>query len=154
MTAPSARTDTIELRAPTPDDHRAIAALLAELEHPIDVADIPARLDAVERDGGTALIAVDGDGTPLGLMTMARFSTLHVPGSTAYITALIVTAAAQGKGVGRAFVDAAREWALRNGCVRLTVTSAEHRAGAHAFYPACGMPYTGRRFSVMLDAPR
>jgi hypothetical protein len=30
----------------------------------------------------------------------------------------------------------------------LLVTSAEHRAAAHAFYPACGMPYTGRRFAT------
>jgi hypothetical protein len=30
----------------------------------------------------------------------------------------------------------------------LSVTSAEHRADAHAFYPRCGLPYTGRRFAA------
>ena len=49
-----------------------------------------------------------------------------------------------------ALVEAAEGWAVRAGCVRLTVTSAEHRADAHAFYPACGIPYTGRRFARAL----
>ena len=56
------------------------------------------------------------------------------------------------RGVGKAFIAAATNWAQKHGCARLSVTSAEHRADAHAFYPACGLPYTGRRFSVLLKA--
>jgi GNAT superfamily N-acetyltransferase len=69
----------------------------------------------------------------------------------AYITALVTAAAARGRGVGRALVAEAVEWARREGCVRISVTSAEHRADAHAFYPACGLPYTGRRFGTTLE---
>jgi hypothetical protein len=32
----------------------------------------------------------------------------------------------------------------------LSVTSAEHRADAHQFYPRCGLPYSGRRFTKNL----
>jgi GNAT superfamily N-acetyltransferase len=53
--------------------------------------------------------------------------------------------------VGRALVNAIEQWARERGADRLSVTSAEHRSGAHAFYPACGFPYTGRRFSKSLD---
>jgi len=44
------------------------------------------------------------------------------------------------RGVGQLLVEAAKRWARDHGCVRLSVTSAERRADAHAFYPACGLP--------------
>jgi len=47
-------------------------------------------------------------------------------------------------------VAAAMDWARQHRCVRLSVTSAERRSNAHAFYVACGLPYTGRRFTVAI----
>ena len=141
------------LRAPMPADTPAIASLLAELGHPTPPADIPSLLAALIHEGGTVVLAEANDGAPLGLLALARPTPVPAPGAVGYITALVVAAAARGRGVGRALVAAARQWAMQNGCARLTVNSAEHRADAHAFYPACGMPYTGRRFSVPLVAP-
>ena len=142
------------LRAATPDDAVAVAALLGELGYPVDPNAVPDRLSAIRAEGGAAMLAVDGEGTAVALMCLARHRVLHADGSVAYITALVVTAAVRGKGVGRALVAAAFRWARENGCVRISVTSAEHRADAHAFYPSCGMPYTGRRFAAPVgDAP-
>jgi GNAT superfamily N-acetyltransferase len=141
------------LREATSADASVVAALLTELGHPTDAAEVPERMAAVRSEGGTALLAVTDGGEPLGLMCLARHVALHAPGPIAYITALVTTSAARRRGVGRAFVDAAKEWALRERCVRISVTSGEHRADAHAFYPACGLPYTGRRFSASLEAP-
>jgi GNAT superfamily N-acetyltransferase len=73
---------------------------------------------------------------------------LHAGGAVAYITALVTTKRWQGRGIGRKLVSAAFRWAEEHGCVRLSMTSAEHRADAHAFYPGCGLPYTGRRFAA------
>ena len=136
------------LREATADDAQLIAALLGELGHPASADDIPERMRAVVREGGRVLLAF-GDGAPLGLMCLARLSTIHSD-PVAYITALVTTSAARRTGIGRAFVEEAKRWAVANGCVRLTVTSAEKRADAHAFYPACGLPYTGRRFATSL----
>jgi GNAT superfamily N-acetyltransferase len=143
--------DQFHLRAATADDAATIATLLSELGYQARPADIPQRLAAVAREGGTVLLAIDDDSTALGLMCLARHSAIHSPGPFAYITALVTTFAARRRGVGRVFVECARDWAAENGCVRITVTSAEHRTDAHAFYPAVGMPYTGRRFSAMID---
>ena len=66
------------------------------------------------------------------------------------IMALVVSPDARGRGVGRTLVRAAEQWAMERGCGQIMVTSAEHRADAHAFYPACGMQYTGRRFAKKL----
>ena len=141
----------IRLRAATADDSESIAALLSELGHPTRASDIPASLSAVTREGGAALVAVDDRDHPLGLMTLARHSSLHAGGPIAYITALVTAGTARRRGIGQLLVAQAKAWARENGCVRLTVTSAERRADAHAFYPACGLPYTGRRFATAIE---
>ena len=101
---------------------------------------------------GAALVAVDARDRPLGLVSLSRHVSLHAPGPIAYITALVTASTARRRGVGQLLVDAAKDWATAHGCVRLSVTSAERRADAHAFYPACGLPYTGRRFSMDISA--
>jgi GNAT superfamily N-acetyltransferase len=141
------------LRDATPADADVIARLLTELGHPTASADVPDRMTAVLKENGRIVIA-DVDDSPLGLMCLARHSALHASGPIAYITALVTTSAARRKGVGRALVEEAKRWALANGCVRLSVTSAEKRTDAHAFYPSCGLPFTGRRFATSLsDTP-
>lgn len=149
-----ARAD-LRIRAAGPADAEVIAALLAHLGYPTDADAIPARLAAVVAAGGTVLLAVDDRAAVLGLMGLQSYPVLHAAAPVAYITALVVTPEARGRGVGRALVAAAEAWARRAGCGRLTVTSAERRADAHAFYPAAGLPYTGRRFSrpLPIDEP-
>lgn len=98
------------------------------------------------------MLAVDESDTPLGLISLTRHWGLHASGPVAYIMALVIAEEARGLGVGKMLVAFAKKWGLANGCERITVTSAEHRDGAHAFYPAVGMPYTGRRFSATLTA--
>jgi GNAT superfamily N-acetyltransferase len=140
------------LRYATPEDAHVLADLLAQLGHPTSASEIPSRLAALISEGGAVLLATEAAGTPLGMISLTRHTPLHADGPIAYITALVTTAAARRRGVGRAFISAAKEWARSRGCVRITVTSAERRTDAHAFYPACGLPYTGRRFSALLDA--
>lgn len=134
------------------DDAPVVARLLGELGYPTEAADVPRRLDAIRREGNDVFVAVDQGGEICGLISLVHFATIHAPAPTAYIAALVVSSSARGRGVGRALVDHAKRWAAQRGCERLSVTSAERRADAHAFYPACGMPYTGRRFST--DIPR
>jgi GNAT superfamily N-acetyltransferase len=141
---------SIQLRDANGGDASVIATLLSELGHPASAAEIPKRMDVVVGEGGAVLLAVDESGAVLGLMSLARHVVIHAPGPVAYITALVTASAARRRGVGQMFVEAAKAWARERGCVRLTVTSAEHRADAHAFYPACGMPYNGRRFSTAI----
>lgn len=135
-------------------DAEAMAGLLGELGYPTTASALPERLRALESEGSTVFVAISDDGVIHGMASVARHATIHADAPVAYITALVTSAAARGKGVGRALVAAAEQWARQKGCAKLTVTSAEHRADAHAFYPACGMPYTGRRFSKTLAPTR
>ena len=140
----------MRIRAAEPRDAAAVAHLLAHLGYPADAGEVAPRLSAVRDAGDAVLLAVDGDDAALGLIGLHRVAVLHAAAPVAYITALVTAPEARGRGVGRSLVAAAESWARERGCTRLTVTSAEHRADAHAFYPACGMSYTGRRFSKPL----
>jgi GNAT superfamily N-acetyltransferase len=141
------------IRAAAPDDAPVLAHLLRQLGYDTPPADIPSRLAAIAGEGGVAVVAEDGDGHVVALGTGSRHATLHAGAQVAYITALVVDENARGAGAGRALVAALERWAVHHGCTRIAVTSAEHRADAHAFYPRCGFPYTGRRFSKTLAPP-
>ncbi len=145
--------DAIILRSASDRDAGVIASHLQQLGYPAEALDIPPRLAGIRRQGGEIFLASDNTGANLGLMSLANLSVLHGPGPVAYITALVTSESARRKGVGRKLVEAAKKWAADQGCVRITVTSAEHRADAHAFYPSCGLPYTGRRFTATIDRP-
>jgi len=142
----------ITVRAAVADDAPAIAHLLAQLGYPTAASAIPPRLAALASEGSIALVAVDTDDRVLGLASAARHATLHSDPCTAYITALVTDESARRRGVGRHLVAALEQWARQNRCGRLSVTSAERRADAHAFYPSCGFPYSGRRFTKTLHS--
>ncbi len=141
----------VRVRAATDADAPMLARLLAELGYPSPAEQMAGRLRAMRDDGSEAMVAVGDDDVPIGLACMTTHVALHADAPTGYITALVTSSASRGTGVGRALVAAAESWARARGCTKLSVTSAEHRADAHAFYPRCGMPYTGRRFSKSLD---
>jgi GNAT superfamily N-acetyltransferase len=144
-------TPEIRVRTATADDADDIARLLGELGYPADPREVPSRLSAMRNQGGTVVLAIDSTGAALGMMALARLFTLHSSAPVAYITALVTAQSARRHGVGRMLVEEAKSWARAMGCNRLTLTSAEHRSDAHAFYPSCGLPYTGRRFATSIS---
>jgi GNAT superfamily N-acetyltransferase len=144
--------EEIRLRDARVEDSQVIARLLGELGYPTDPVQVPGRMKAVLAEGGAVMLAVDANDAVLGLMCLARHSALHVSSPVAYITALVTAPEARRRGVGRLLVEEAKGWALSMGCIRLTLTSAEHRTDAHEFYPSCGLPYTGRRFATAIPA--
>ena len=155
MTAPVTRTGeprdaAIEIRPATAADAPALADLLGHLGYPADALDLPARLDRLRAAGDDALIAL-GDGAALGLATVHARAVLHSATPVAQLTALVVSPAARGRGVGRALVAVAERWARDHGATRLVVTTALHRAEAPLFYERLGFDHTGRRYVKRLD---
>ncbi|HEU4642520.1 MAG TPA: GNAT family N-acetyltransferase [Gemmatimonadaceae bacterium] len=147
MTAPGA--GELRIRAAHAADAPAVAPLITELGYPTEPSAIPSRLAALDPERDAILVATRGDAV-LGVMGLHRFHVVHRARPVAYITLMVIAAGARGTGIGRRLVEAAEGWARERGCERLTVTSGAERAGAHAFYERCGIPYTGRRFSKTL----
>lgn len=136
----------MRIRAARAADAPALAQLVVHLGYPSTPEELPPRLAVVEGQGDTVLVAEDDAGRVIGFSALHVMHTLHQRRPLGYITAFVTDPAAQRTGVGRKLLEASESWAREKGCYRLTVTSAEQRAGAHGFYEACGYPLTGRRF--------
>ena len=121
-------------------DAAAIGALLAELGYATDPADAEARL------AGTTTLVAELDGEVAGVLTLALVPVLHEPGDWCRITMLVVAERARRRGLARALVAEAEEVARAGGCVRVEVTSALHRDGAHEFYRGMGYGQVSEHF--------
>ena len=140
----------VAIRPAEDADAPELAALLAHLGYPADAADLPDRLLRLRSDGDDAFVAVL-DGETVGLATVHARAVLHVARPVAQLTALVVPPAMRGRGVGRALVVAAEQWARAQDADRLVVTTALHRAEAPLFYERLGFEHTGRRYVRKLE---
>jgi GNAT superfamily N-acetyltransferase len=80
------------------------------------------------------------------MITTYRLRTLHRPGDICRITALVIDESARGAGVGSLLVEEVERYARTTDCVRVEVTSAAQRTGAHAFYLRLGYIDYPKRF--------
>jgi len=133
----------LSIRRITSSDVPSAAALLAELGYPTTEADLGERLKAIATNPDDAVLVAAEDGNILGLVSVHSFEMIHRPGRLGRVTALVVAAAARGRGVGAELLGAAEAHLRAKGCVKLEVTSGEQRSPAHDFYAAKG--YTEER---------
>lgn len=116
---------------------------------PADIASAPFATGS-SRDGGT-LVARDGDGSWLGVVTVEREQGREKRRHIAWVLRMYVTRSAAGRGVGRALLLAALERARQMpGVAKVNLTVAEHNAAAVHLYQSVGF----RPFSREPDAFR
>jgi GNAT superfamily N-acetyltransferase len=131
------------VRAYEEADHAAIEKLAPRLQ--IGVApwiDAQAALEAVrgwvEASLATNTVFVaDENGAVVGFVSVKERT--HWSGAReAYVGELVVAEEAEGKGVGRALMAAAEQWARDRGLARMSLETGAANAGARAFYAALG----------------
>lgn len=140
----------VHVRRADRNDAHSIARLLGQLGYPTAAPAIPERLERLAAGGRSAAWVAVVDDAIVGLATAHVYSALNRARDVASLTLLVVDEAARRSGVGRALVGAVEEFAREADCERLTVTTHEDRAGAQAFYPSIGLPFTGRRYGKTL----
>ena len=142
----------IVIRAARRTDVAEIGRLFAILGYPMEDEVLDRRFAAFESAGESALVAEGPEGTSLiGLATLHATPVLHRAGGVGRVTALVVDPSARGRGIGRALMTAAEEWAVARDCVLMEVTSNRRRLDAHQFYERCGYTATSFRFARDLD---
>lgn len=67
-----------------------------------------------------------------------------------YVGELVVDRTAEGNGVGRALVDAVRDWAGRRGIAAITLETGAANEPARAFYAALGFAEESVRVTLRL----
>ncbi len=140
------------IRDAVPDDAAGLVPLLATLGYPAEEGAIRERLEWLRRTdpAGRVLVALV-DGSLQGFAALNGTPTLHRAGLVGRITGLAVLDGGQGRGVGRALVEAAEGHFRALGAVRMEVTSGPRHAPAHDFYRHLGYEDQGVRFARPLE---
>ena len=144
-----ARVDA-RLRAATPADAPAIAALLGELGYPATADDVRQRLGRLATFDAATILVAEVDARVVGVATGHLFPSIHMTPIVAWLTLLVVSGNHHNRGVGRRLATAIEDWARSHGATRISVTSGPHRADAHAFYEHCGYQRSGVRLTKTL----
>jgi GNAT superfamily N-acetyltransferase len=127
-------------------DAAGFPKLMTELGYPVTERFVRERLAQLASGAGDVVFIADCAGEIVGFLSFHVIPLFHVEGNLGRITALVVSSRFRRRGIGQKLVTAAEEYAWAHGCVRVEITSGDHRADAHAFYEAVGYRQETRRF--------
>jgi GNAT superfamily N-acetyltransferase len=142
--------ETIRNAAAT--DAAGLAALMTALGYPTTDGEMGARLAAILPRADYATFVAEGGGGLVAMLGAAIEPRYNKNGACVRLMALVVAEESQGRGLGAALVAAAERWGAELGATEIQVTSAHHRAGAHAFYRRLGYRDTGVRLVKSIAA--
>ena len=141
----------VEIREAIDSDADAVADLLADLGYPVPSAHLPERFARFTSAGNGRVLVAVVDGVVRAFAAVEITYPVHHPDPVAHLSSFAVGRTARRQGIGRQLLRAVEQAARDAGCGDAVVTSAEHRADAHAFYPSAGWGFTGRRFGRSLE---
>ena len=128
----------LDLRVAMPADADDVARLLTEMGYPCEIDDALERIGAILDNDRQVVVVARRDGAVCGLLALDFMYYLPLGTTTCRVNALVVTATAQGLGIGRALLKEAERRARAGGAARIELASGSQRTEAHAFYRACG----------------
>jgi GNAT superfamily N-acetyltransferase len=144
--------DPITIRRAGTADLPGILALHAELESDGRTLDLPQAAALFERIRSYpdyhVYVAVSGDeivGT-FALLIMDNLAHLGAP--SAIVEDVVVSAAQQGRGIGKQMMHYANEHCKQAGCYKMMLSSNLKRAQAHKFYEDLGFERHGYSFRL------
>jgi GNAT superfamily N-acetyltransferase len=98
----------------------------------------------------SAVLVAEQRGNLLGLCTAYLDMNSVRFGPRCWVEDLAVSPDHRSQGVGKALLDAAKEWAARRGATHLELDSGDDRADAHRFYEREQPSWSSRCFSWQL----
>jgi GNAT superfamily N-acetyltransferase len=126
------------IRSAKVKDAPALAELAGQLGYPTTPAQAAVRLAyLLSKPDHEVFVAERGPGEIIGWIHVFKLTLLESP-PTAEIGGLVVDQRLRGSGSGKALVQAARRWAMRQGLQTLWVRSNTIREKAHKFYEGEG----------------
>lgn len=138
--------ESLLVRPASGRDAAGVAELLGVLGYPCTRDEAAKRLQALQEEPDQQILVADRHGELAGLLALDLMYYLPLGARTCRITALVVSAGEQRRGVGRMLLREAEQRARQAGAARIELTSATHRHEAHEFYRACGFGESALRF--------
>ncbi len=139
-------TRTITVREALLSDGQELVSLISELSYSVTEQFVRDRLTELSSSVADIVFIADCGGEIVGFLSFHLLPLLHVDGNLGRITALAVSYRFRRRGIGHKLITAAEEFAWSRRCVRVEITSGDHRAEAHVFYEAVGYRQETRRF--------
>ena len=126
------------LRIAAQGDEPRIAALAGQLGYPSGAQQVLSRLKRIQSDPAHRVVVADLPET--GVAGWIHFFLYKVVESDLRleIAALVVDETCRGRGVGKALMARAEEWAREQGCQAVSLRSNVVRQEAHEFYQGLG----------------
>jgi GNAT superfamily N-acetyltransferase len=87
---------------------------------------------------GDLFVAVDDADRPLGMVAVGADRDYFTQHPRAYVHILVVDDAVEGRGIGRALMGRAEDWAREHGMKEVVLDVFANNRGAIAFYERCG----------------
>ena len=151
----------VAIRSATPADRaflNRLADRLADFDRPawrsreeIAEGDRRALNDALDsRSPDTALFVAELNGAPAGGLLMWTLRDYFSQRPHAHVSVIAVTAEAEGRGVGRALMDHAEQWARERGHDSITLSVFEGNRRAQRLYERNGYAVEMRRMTKSL----
>jgi GNAT superfamily N-acetyltransferase len=143
------------VRAAREADAPGVAELSGQLGYPSTLEQARIRLAGLVADTDHAVFVAELPEAPLaGWVHVFLYLVLEAD-LRAEIGGLVVDAACRRRGVGRALMRRAEEWAAQKGCATVTLRSNVIREEAHAFYRSLGYSVTKTQhaFRKTMGAP-
>lgn len=103
----------------------------------MDTAQVAATRDAPEGPSRAVLVALDG-GRLVGFVHLLTLTDHDTQAPAGHVSDPVVDAEAEGRGVGRALLDAAEAWARERGYARMRLVVVKSTACARGLYERCG----------------
>lgn len=135
------------------EDANIVAVLMNDLGYQVASATISEKIAAFRTSPTDAVFVAILEGCIVGVTSLHALPMFHRSGNLGRITSLVVDSKARGKGVGTALVDRSDEWFAWKDCVKIEVTSGDHRIDAHLFYHRRGFQRDGQRLAKSLVPP-
>jgi GNAT superfamily N-acetyltransferase len=127
----------IVVREFSASDAEGVADLCNQLGYPTSTADVERRLEEAGNKGHAVFMAESPDGRAVGWVQVCA-RTVIVSDRHAEVEGLVVDRDWRSKGVGRALMKRAEEWARQHDCKAVTLRSNVVREGARPFYEDIG----------------
>jgi GNAT superfamily N-acetyltransferase len=128
----------ITIRLASQDDAKQMAYLCEQLGYPVSGEQLKSRLATLLPHRDHALFVAERPGEPLlGWIHISRCLLLHTD-PEAQIGGLVVDAGVRRSGAGQRLLQAAEQWARKQGCWAIYLRSHVTRTDAHQFYHTMG----------------
>jgi GNAT superfamily N-acetyltransferase len=147
--------DDLIIRSAQSADVEALANLMTELGYPTSSEQMRRGFEAISDDPSYATLVAEREGEVLAMVGLRFERSYGSDDSSARIRAFVVGSEYRGRGVGRALISVAEDWARRRGARDVMLAAHKRRTDAHRFYLSMGYELTGQLFFKALgDADR